>query len=263
MTDWITSAGAPAAVGTGTSKVTIFSTFKVDSSARQLIAIQPIVHTTAPAAAESVFVIVGIEGSDFKNQPFKVFAPIGGAHLGTIGGNNLRNPRWHQMGAKLQGNETFKIFAQPLDAMAGNARVGVNFKFSDQPPSGTAIHSECVTQTSTGTTAGTASGETMTIQNGSRLIAIEGAVTSSTVTADEPLSVNIALNSTGFKPINDFDFEIVGDTVEATSGIQTAYPFESTVDSSIVGATIQITSVYTLRLTLTAAGQAAYCIKYI
>jgi hypothetical protein len=257
--------GAPAALGTGTDEAVISSSYKVPTSARNLMAIMPLVHTTAPAAAESVFVVVGIRGTDFKNQPFEIFAPIGGSHLGTIGGNIVRDPRWHQMNYKLTGNETFTIYAEALDAMAGNARIGMNFLYSDVAPSGRQppIKSICSRETAVGTAATTFGGTAVTIQNGLRVISLEAAVTGSTVTADEPLSAHLNLNSTGFTPVNDVDVEMIADTIEATSGIQICYPTKAPIDVKIKGSTIQIVPTFTNRLALTAAGQGGFCLKYI
>jgi hypothetical protein len=258
----VESAGAPAALGIGTAEATVFSGLRVPSKARGLLAWQPIIHTTAPAAAESVFVVVGIRGADFHNQPQEVFAPVGGSHLGTIGGNNLRDPRWHRVNAALNGNETFDIYAEALDAMAGNARIGVNLLYSVERPVNPPLYSQCTRETAVGTAAGAVTGGSLTISQARKIVQLEGVATNSTVTADEPLSVNIALNSSAMTP-QDQTFDVVADTVEATSGIQTAYPCIIPVDIDVHGSTIVIASTYTLRLALTAAGQAGHCVKWI
>jgi len=260
MTQWSNTLAA-AALGTGTAETNLSTTYKVPSAARELVAYMPFVYTTAPAAAESVVVVVGIRGSDYKKQPMEVFAPIGGAHLGTIGGNNLRDPRWHEVHSPLTGNETFTIYAEALDAMAGNAKVGVIFLYNDKYSGLPTIKSVCTRETAV-QTIGTNGTNTLSINGANHIHEIEGVATTSTVTADEPWDVGISLNSTGFESINDVDFTAYSDTIEATSGIQTAYPIRVPVDLNVTSNAITINITYAPRLTLSAAGQAGICVKY-
>jgi hypothetical protein len=260
MTDWIESVGAPAALGTGTDEATLFSNYRVPSKARQIKKVMPIIHTTAPAAGESILAVLSIGGNDF-DTPYEILCPVGGSHLGTIGANNTEPPRWHEMNYKVNGNEKLDILGEALDAMAGNARIGMNIWYADYDPTLPTVKALCTREIAVATSGRTVA-TAISLQNVKKIFQIEAAITGGVVTADEPLSANIALKSSNFNPINTIDFDLIGETVEATSGIQTCYGVKFPVELAITDTTIEIVPTVSTRLTLTAAGQAGICFKY-
>lgn len=255
----------PTATGTGTARTSINATYQVPSIARALVAVQPLITASAPATAESVLAILDFIGKDCTFQPCELPFPVGGSKLGAIDTPHVEAPRWFPVNAPLTGNEVWDVGVEPLDAMAGNGLAGANLIFDTVEPNVPLIKTASTRETATGTGTGEVTGSTITLSNASKIIELGGAVTGSTVAADQEHLAYMTLKSTGFHTITEHKFFL--DAVQAidtgTSGVVQTHLMRVPVDIDITVSSCVITSAIYITTAFATAGQFFHYMRYI
>ncbi len=214
----------PTAVGTGVARVTIDSTYKVPSAARELIGVIPFIMGEAPAPAESILAIGDVGGVDFKGQPQEFLFPVAAGKLGAIDQLETTPAEFWAMHQPLKGTETLDFGQEMCDANAANAQAMLTLVFSTRPSGRRPIFGKFSREISGSTTAAyVANGTNLSINNGIRMYeVVAAAVYAGVVTADEELASKATMKCTNWDPIQSCSFFMAPiHGIEATSGVGT------------------------------------------
>jgi len=221
---WTTTTAAPGlgAGGTGTTRFSINSSYRVPDAARMLLGQQPFADVTTFAVAQSMIAQFDIQGTNYKYQPQQVIATGGSAAL-SVGGNLLQPLEYYDTFIPVNGGETWDVGFTPLVANSGNFRVGNTFTWTDVRLPFPVIYSQVGAITALPTTPGNATTpQSYSINNARMLLEVDAIVgANGVVVAGQTADVAYTFSCTAWTPIQQFSF--MGEPrggILATSGVE-------------------------------------------
>ena len=260
-----TDATDMAAGGTGTGETLFNTAYRTPDAGRTLGGWRSIDCPTILAVAESVGGIFSLQGSNFKFRPQENMGNTGASTL-LEGTSQLSLSNFAEMYAPIAGGETWTLGYEPIDAIAGNHRVGDEFTYTNiRLPLVPVIYSEFARETAV-SAAGITAGAALNINNAHKLLEAGGIFLPAAHTVDEEANITIVLKCTTL-PIQTITMmcEPVAPVVNATidQGEMHAYLTrrEERMPFSADRTTVNVD--YDLDVVLTNAGQAAHYIKWI
>ena len=262
MAIYCTSSVTPFAIGTAVD-TRVSSSFNVPSNAVELIATRAYVVSTAPNPAETLAVKLDIGGQDWNNSPAEWVPMLGYSGLGAIGAQaQLIEDKWTKWCLPVKSNSSLEIGATLLDALAGNGKVAVDFKWSTVPTGQIPYLRKVSATTSTATT----NGASVTLSGVSRLTGLAGIVMPSTIGADDPSNgfIEITSSSLAEQQQTSVGYQVGG--IEATSGIAPSPIQHTLVDIPVQAGkstSVTFTSVNNVTDALGTAGLWCYVLTYI
>jgi hypothetical protein len=237
----------------------------VPDKAKMLLGWRPIDIPAVEAVAESSLSVFDISGPNYNFQPQEVFCGcVADSVLGATGGMFHSESEYYDVFAPVAGGETIAIGVEPLDAIAGNRRCGVEFTWTDVRPPLPVIRSLCSRETAVAAAAGINAGPALAITDAHELIEVGGAATHAAITAAEELNITLILKCTAW-PVNEIRilFEPTGSVEVATPGGFNAYLTRRLERMKFSQPTATINADYDVDIALTAAGQAGHFIRWI
>jgi len=261
MTVWTSVPVTGFATGTGTD-ATALQTLTVPSNAHYLVSIKAEVHSTAPAPAESLTGIVSLTGLDWQNSDYQFFTEIGGSHLGAINGNPYyQSARFWKAYQPVTPNSQIGVTYEPLDAEAGNGFVQILAKWSDTDLGKAPVNRKATTETSTSTSTI----PSLTLSGCQRITELTFAVSSSTISGDDPASYILEVNSGNL--VGQQTIQAIANLhgIEATSGQEVTYLNQNEVSIDVnrsMTNSVTFNGTVTESVALGTAGQYAYSIGY-
>jgi len=125
------------------ARVAINAAYRVPSKARELVGVRPFIQHELPVAAEAVFAVWDILGTDFRYQPCEGFFPVGSGLVGALGEMEATPMETWKIHAPLNGNETLNIGVEPLSPLAGNGQAGLTMIYSTKRTGKPTIYGIC------------------------------------------------------------------------------------------------------------------------
>lgn len=213
--------GSTGATATGTSaaRVSISAAYLVPSAARELIAISPVLATTAEAAADSMMAFADIQGSNFRRQPQQVPAPVGSVVL-SVGAARFTPQEWWTVRAPVVAGDSYDVGITSLIANAHNMKAAMDIMYSTVPTGLSSIYSAIQTTATGFKSAGANSTGTLSLVNAHELYEVGTLVSPETAAvAQEVQILDTQLQCSALTPVQSFNYGV--DTpaqIAATSG---------------------------------------------
>jgi len=185
-----------AAGGTGVNVADIKAEFEVPGRAKTLLGYRPIATPDGIAAAESNQSVFIIQGDNYGFTPQEVLGPNAPSIL-KDGVHLLSASEWYPVNAPAQGGVSWQISQEPVDAQAGNFRVGVEFTWADVDlqDSLPVIYSKCSREVSIDA-GGISPGTTLKLDKVHKIIEVGAASMQAALALEEQLNLDLILKAT-------------------------------------------------------------------
>ena len=191
----------PVTITTGVSKTSLGTVNKASEN-QNLIEFTPYQTIVVSTTAESVMTNTQVESISVKDiLPKKVINPIIQSGLGATYGELIPALKSFECNTPLQGgsNDIITAYGQAQIANTGIPLMGVEFHFSDSSPSRPQIYYDKPdNETSSGTSATTVTGGSLTINGGKTLYSLFGEVSLATPLASKPIIGSMIFQSANF-----------------------------------------------------------------
>jgi hypothetical protein len=246
--------------------------YDVPQYAQTLLGWRPIAYPCdqpVNTAEESLCCVFDIQGSDYDWQPQEVICGNVATAYGIAdaeGGLLHAASEYYDVFAPVKSTDLLNVGCEPIDAIAGNIRVGVEFTWADVKVPLATIRSKCSRETAVNA-AGRTAGETLVLNNAHKLIEIGGIFTGGPIpTVEEEQNTTLIVNCTALK-INEVKimFDPVGAicNLAEDQGRPRAYLARRAQRLAFSQEAVTIFATYDVDVATTNIGQACHMVRYI
>jgi hypothetical protein len=195
------------AVGAGTSRVSISTTYQVPQRAVEILAIRPSWKPTTNAAAVGDAAMFDIKGTSYAYQPTSILTTPIGANLGALTGGFQNAQNWWELHVPCAPGDTYDWGATPLVGTLAH-RAGVEIMYSTVRTGLPIIYGiDAGVQTITAATAGdfTLPAAGLALPQANQLVEVSHVILPSGVqVAADSLAGDMTYSCTAMTPIQQF-----------------------------------------------------------
>lgn len=249
----------PTSIGTGVAKTSLGTNTKPTQAAQLIEFIPYYAPTAALTAGESALLETAVESNSINLLPKRVINPVTCGGLGTFGSAIIPMLEAYECHTSLTvgGTEQIEVFGQAQVANTAAMVMGCALHYSNSAPSKAEMfYAKPDNETSTGTTATTVAGNTITVNGGRTLQKLYPVLASGTVTASESYIGSMQFNSNDFDTSEPLEVPVQPIATALGTAIGLGMPKMASYKNVNMGmkSSAQIDTVLRLSEALTAAG---------